>query len=155
MLAKLRTRLQNTLAGLRVAYLRQVWGMSIGHGTRVSGKAFLDFTNPRGVHIGDFTIITPGVRIFTHDFVGEKHVNTHVGSYCFVGANALILPGVTIGDHCVVAAGSVVAKDVPANSMVAGNPARIIRSDIVTGLHGMMSSTAPGIRQHSEAGKQI
>ncbi|TNE34197.1 MAG: acyltransferase [Alphaproteobacteria bacterium] len=152
MLVALRTRLQITATALRRAYFRKVWGMTIGRGTRISGKAVLDFTNPRGIKIGDFTIVTPGARIFTHDFVGEKHVDTHIGSYCFIGANALVMPGVTIGDHCVVAAGAVVVDDVPGNSMVAGNPARVIRNNIETGVFGMMSSTAPGLREKSETG---
>ena len=144
MLAVLRTKLQIVATSLRRAYLRHVWGMTIGDGTRISGKAFLDYTNPRGVHIGDHTMVTPGARIFTHDFVGSKHVDTKIGSKCFIGANAIILPGVKIGDHCVVAAGSVVNNDVPERSMVAGNPAKIIKSGIKTGILGLMSPDAPG-----------
>ena len=51
-----------------------------------------------------------------------------VGDYVWIGAGAIILPGVTIGDGAMVAAGSVVTKDVPARMVVAGNPARILRS---------------------------
>ena len=144
MLAAIRARLQVAMTGLRRTYLRHVWGMTIGKGTRISGKAFLDYTNPQGVHIGDHTIVTPGARIFSHDFVGANHVDNHIGSKCFIGANAIILPGVTIGDHCVVAAGSVVKDDVPDRSMVAGNPAKIVRSDIKTGNFGIMDPRALG-----------
>jgi acetyltransferase-like isoleucine patch superfamily enzyme len=50
-----------------------------------------------------------------------------IGDDVWIGANAVILPGVTIGKHCVVAAGAVVTKDVPDNSLVAGVPAKLIK----------------------------
>lgn len=52
----------------------------------------------------------------------------HVGKNCWICANTTILPGVTIGDDCVIGAGSVVTRDIPANSFAAGNPARVIRT---------------------------
>ncbi len=52
----------------------------------------------------------------------------HIGKNCWICANTVILPGVTIGDDCVIGAGSVVTRDVPANSFAAGNPARVIRT---------------------------
>jgi acetyltransferase-like isoleucine patch superfamily enzyme len=58
--------------------------------------------------------------------------DTRIGEDCFIGARSIILPGVTIGDNCVVGSGSVVTKDVPTGSIVAGNPAQIIRSGIKT-----------------------
>lgn len=51
-----------------------------------------------------------------------------VGHGVWIGAGAVILPGVTIGEHAVVGAGAIVTKDVPAGVIVAGNPARIVRS---------------------------
>lgn len=134
----LRTFLHRRIAGLRRTYLRSVWGMDIGSGARISLKARLDFTNPRGVHIGDNTIVTPSVQIFTHDFVRADHVDTFIGSNCFIGAGSIILPGVRIGDHCIIAAGSVVTSDVPDRSIAAGNPARVIKSEIRTGHYGML-----------------
>ena len=112
--------------------------MKIGEGARISLKAKLDFTNPRGVHIGAYTIITPMAQIFTHDFVRARHVDTYIGSHCFIGAGSIILPGVSVGDHSIVAAGAVVTSDVPPNSIVAGNPAKVIKSDIRTGHYGML-----------------
>lgn len=49
-----------------------------------------------------------------------------IGNYVYIGANAVVLPGVTIGDNSLIAAGSVVTKSIPANVVVAGNPAKII-----------------------------
>ncbi len=53
-----------------------------------------------------------------------------IGNHVWIGENALILKGVKIGDNSIVGAGSVVTKDVPNNSIVAGNPARIIKNNI-------------------------
>ncbi|MEM6907072.1 MAG: acyltransferase [Pseudomonadota bacterium] len=137
--------MKRAFAALRRVYLRRVWGMQIGEGTSISGKAFLDFTNPRGVHIGAWTVITPGVRIFTHDYIHAAHCDTHIGSKCFIGANSVITAGVTVGDHCIIAAGSIVTKDVPARSMVAGNPAKVIKQDLRTGQFGRVVPWAKGL----------
>lgn len=51
----------------------------------------------------------------------------HIGSDCWFGANVTVCPGVTIGDGCVIGAGSVVTRDIPAGSFAAGVPARVIR----------------------------
>lgn len=136
MLPLLRERLYLLLQAWRRVWLRRVWGMKLGRGVRISGKALLDYTNPHALHVGDWTIITPRVQVFTHDFVTRRREDTRIGAYCFIGAGSIILTGVTIGDRCVVAAGSVVTADVPARSMVAGNPARIVKSGIRTGRYG-------------------
>lgn len=144
MLAAIRKQLYVFLATLRRFYLRRVWGMDIGKGVRISGKASLDYTYPQGVHIGDYTIVTPGARIFTHDYVGAHHDHTRIGKCCFIGANAIITAGVTIGDHCIVAAGTVVNGHVPDRCMVAGNPPRIVKTDLVTGHYGRTVEWAEG-----------
>ena len=140
-LHRTRAFLYKRLALGRAWYLNRVWGMHIGEGSRVSRKAFLDKANPAGVHIGTFTIITPGVRVFTHDFVKGRNSDTRIGSNCFIGASAIIMSGVTVGDHCIVAAGSVVTRDVPSHSIVAGNPARVLKSGIATGRWGTLPKT--------------
>ncbi|EAQ30554.1 hexapeptide transferase family protein [Erythrobacter sp. NAP1] len=144
MLIAIRKRLYLAFAAIRRQYLRSVWGMDIGKGVLISGKAFLDYTHPKGIHIGDHTIITPGARIFAHDFVGAHHDDTRIGKCCFIGANVVVTAGVTIGDHCVIAAGSIVNGHVPDRSMVAGNPARIVKTGINTGHHGRMVAWAEG-----------
>ena len=135
---KILNQLSLTARALRRLYLVRVWGMEIGECTEISFSAKLDKTNPRGIHIGAHTRITFGVAILSHDFLNWVHLDTRIGSYCFVGARSIILPGVTIGDHCVVAAGSVVTHDVPAHSMVAGNPAKVIKENIKTGRWGSL-----------------
>ena len=135
---KLRTLIYKTISQFRVAYLRSK-GMKIGKEVRLSRHTRLDNTNPRGVHIGDYTALTPNASILTHDFVNGRHVDTIIGNNCFIGTGAVILPGVSVGNNCVVAAGSVVMTDVPSHSMVMGVPARIVRSGIVTGRWGIMA----------------
>jgi len=87
------------------------------------------------VRIGDFTLFGPGVQILTplHPMNAELRrreeygAPIEIGSDVWVGAGALILPGVRIGDRAVIGAGSVVTHDVPAGVFAAGNPCRVIR----------------------------
>src|SRR3982751_6636898 len=111
---------------LRRQYLMRVWKMDIGEGTAISTGAKLDLTNPRGIHIGTYSVITFGAAILTHDYVNNVNRDVRIGDNCFIGAHSIVLPGVTIGDGSIVAAASVVARDVPSGSLVAGNPARIL-----------------------------
>lgn len=135
--AVIRTRIRPMILGLRRLYLRRFWGMDIGAGCHISFSARLDKTNPRGIHIGAKSVVTFGVTILSHDFVNNRHFDTRIGRWCFIGAHSIILPGVEIGDHSIVGAGSVVVHNVPPNSLVAGNPARIIETEIETGPYGM------------------
>ena len=66
-------------------------------------------------------------------------VDTRIGDNCCIGARAIIMPGVTVGNEVVVGAGAVVTKDVPNNCIVVGNPARIIKENIHCGKYGVMS----------------
>jgi acetyltransferase-like isoleucine patch superfamily enzyme len=141
-LARVRTGARNLILRPYCVFLRRVWGMDIGEDCRISLKAKLDFTNPHGVHIGDGTYLAFESVIFTHDMSRALHVHTYVGRNCFIGARALIMPGVKVGDHCIVGAGAVVTKDVPRGSIVVGNPASIIRSNIRTKKFGILERGA-------------
>lgn len=88
------------------------------------------------VTIGDHVMIGPNVDIYTvnHPLDKEGRRRYHatalpvtIGNDVWIGGKATILPGMTIGDNVVVAAGAVVTKDVPANTIVAGVPARVIK----------------------------
>lgn len=136
-LARVRSRLRKAAVAAQAEFLRRVWGMNIGPGARISMKARLDKTNPQGIHIGEDTGVGPGAVILTHDFIRTRHVDTVIGRHCHIGINAIILPGVTIGDSCIVAPGSIVMRDVPAGSLVAGNPARVIESGLDLGPWGI------------------
>lgn len=89
------------------------------------------------VTIGDNLFVAPGVHIYTakHPLDVETRCRkalelaspVHIGNDVWIGGKAIILPGVTIGDGCVIGAGSVVTKDVPPHTLVVGNPARVLR----------------------------
>jgi hypothetical protein len=63
------TRVRNVVVDLYSAYLRRYWGMDIGEESRISLKARLDFTNPKGIHIGRYTGISFDAVILAHNFV--------------------------------------------------------------------------------------
>ncbi len=89
------------------------------------------------VHIGESTLVGPNVQFYTASHPQEwderkkgpefsKGIS--VGDDCWIGGSSVILPGVTIGNRCIIGAGSVVTKDVPDDSVVAGNPAKPIKN---------------------------
>ncbi|MBV8440578.1 MAG: acyltransferase [Hyphomicrobiales bacterium] len=119
------------------ALLSGLWGMDLGEGCRVSLKARLDKTNPRGVHIGKHVSVARDAAILAHDSVEVRHLDTFIGERCAIGASAVIYPGVRIGDGCIIDAGAVVTRDIPPGSAVAGNPARIVEKNIRTGKFGV------------------
>jgi acetyltransferase-like isoleucine patch superfamily enzyme len=76
--------------------------------------------------------------------IRRLRLDTHIGENCFVGGRALVLPGVTIGNGCIVGAGAVVTKDVPDGCIVVGNPAKIIETGIEVLSYGRLKKYQPG-----------
>lgn len=134
----LRNLIRLCVITIRLSFLRRFYGMDISKRARLSFGARLDKTNPQGTHIGDETFVANGVVILSHDYARAVHSHTFIGKRCFIGVNAIVMPGITIGDEVIVGAGAVVTKDVPSNCIVAGNPARIIRTNIHTGRFGQL-----------------
>ncbi|MDD2367846.1 MAG: DapH/DapD/GlmU-related protein [Sulfuricurvum sp.] len=126
---------------LRVLYkILRYFGLNLSQkpkytiGNIKSHNSLIDSLVPQFVQIGDNFISAPGSIILAHDasllyHTGHYRVQkTIIGNNVFLGANAVVLPGVTIGDGVIVGAGSVVTKDIPDGMVVAGNPAKIISS---------------------------
>ncbi len=110
------------------------FGKNITIGKNVFINAGCKFQDQGGIFIDDGALIGHGVVLATlnHDMDPEKRqalhpAPIHIGKRVWIGANATICSGVTIGDNAVVAAGAVVVKDVPANTVVGGVPAKIIK----------------------------
>jgi acetyltransferase-like isoleucine patch superfamily enzyme len=117
--------------------------MKIGPDCMISLAANLDRTYPEGIHIGESTAVNFGAVILTHDYARRLVMHTHIGDRCTIGAHSFIMPGVTIGNESIVSPGSVVLKDVPPNTLVAGNPARSIERGIRTGRWGLLLRDEP------------
>jgi acetyltransferase-like isoleucine patch superfamily enzyme len=107
--------------------------VSIGEGTHVGQYVVLDGTG--GLRIGRRCSVASGARIQTHDSAkwavsrgkaAYEYASVEIKDYSYVGANATITSGITIGPCSVVGAGAVVTKDVPPNTIVAGVPAEVI-----------------------------
>jgi exopolysaccharide acyltransferase PssR len=122
--------LRNLLVATKRQFYVRVFGMDIHPTAQFSLSAYFDRTFPTGVHIGAHSWVALKAIILTHDRTRGVHLHTRVGERCFIGAGAIVLPGVEIGDESIVAAGAVVTRDVPKGCIVAGNPAVVIREDI-------------------------
>jgi acetyltransferase-like isoleucine patch superfamily enzyme len=113
---------------------RTLLNMKVGKNTSVALMVMADVFFPEKITIGENSIIGYNTTILTHEYLIKEYRlgEVHIGSHVMIGANSTILPGVTIGDHAVVAAGSVVHRDVPSHTMVGGNPIRVIKKDLLT-----------------------
>lgn len=109
-------------------------GVNISLGKNVFINACCKFQDQAGIEIGNNVLIGHSVVIATlnHDFNIENRMSmfakkVKIGNDIWIGSNVTILPGITINDGAIIAAGSVVTKDVEKNTIVAGNPAKVIK----------------------------
>ena len=124
--------------GLRLGLYRAM-GVVIGRNAYVGMDTWLDDQFPELIRIEDEVVVSFRVIVVVHDDA-RRMDRTEAGKEqgtvapvvlsrgCYLGAGALILPGVTVGERAVVAAGSVVTRDVPPLTLVAGVPARVVRA---------------------------
>lgn len=111
-------------------------GKHVHFGKNVYANFNLTLVDDTHIYVGDYTMFGPNVTVATagHPILPELrekgcqyNAPVRIGRNCWIGANAVIVPGVTIGDNTVIGAGSVVTKDIPSGVVAVGNPCRVLR----------------------------
>ena len=111
-------------------------GRHVHFGRNVYANFSLTLVDDTHIYVGDNTLIGPNVTIATAGHPVDPELRAiptqfnmpvHIGKNCWIGAGAVILPGVSIGDNTVIGAGSIVTKDIPSNVVAVGNPCRVLR----------------------------
>lgn len=126
--------IRRILGSLKKAIFRAIRPPRYRIGNKKNHNTTIDLLIPQVISIGNNFVSGPQSIILAHDaslliHTGEYRVEpVRIGDNVFLGAGAIVLPGVTIGDNVIVGAGSIVTEDVPPNSVVAGNPARVLET---------------------------
>ncbi len=111
-------------------------GKHVFFGRRIYANSNLTMVDDGNIYVGDAVMFGPNVTVATAGHPVEPHLrargiqfnaDVHIGNNVWIGAGAVILPGVTIGDNSVIGAGSVVTKDIPPDVVAVGNPCRVLR----------------------------
>lgn len=121
---------------MRNAFFRKR-GMKIGEGTAILSGCNIDATHAALITLGKNVGLSPGTVILAHDASSKSVYGQNSEGYCriakvtigdnvFIGYNTIILPGTVIGNNCIISAGSVVHGKIPDNSVVSGNPAKVV-----------------------------
>lgn len=127
-------------------YFRYPWKITIGNGVWINrGCEFYGsmLAGNAQITIGDHCALGPRVRVLsaTHNYryldLPDEAASVCIGRHVWIGAGATILPGVTVGDGAIVAAASVVTRDVAPFSIVAGNPARFLKKRELEDVHSI------------------
>ena len=112
------------------------WGKYTHFGNNVYANFNLTLVDDTDIFVGDNVMFGPNVIIATaghpvdpplREKFAQFNIPVRIGKNVWIGAGAIVLPGVTIGDHSVIGAGSVVTKDIPPNVVAVGNPCRVLR----------------------------
>ena len=112
------------------------WGINTHFGNNVYANFNLTLVDDCDIYVGDSVMFGPNVTVAVagHPIdpglrrkVAQFNIPVRIGNNVWIGAGAVILPGVTIGDNSVIGAGSIVTKDIPANVVAVGNPCRVLR----------------------------
>lgn len=111
-------------------------GHHVHFGKNIYANYNLTLVDDTHIYVGDYTMFGPNVTLATagHPILPslrerglQYNMPVRIGKNCWIGAGAVILPGITIGDNVVIGAGSVVTKDIPSNVVAVGNPCRVLR----------------------------
>jgi maltose O-acetyltransferase len=107
-------------------------GLKVGRNLNLQRDVIIDDNHCWHITIGDDVTIAPRAYILAHDASTKTHLGftriapVNIGSRVFIGAHAVILPGVNIGDDAIIGAGSIVSGDIPPRTVAAGNPAKVL-----------------------------
>lgn len=121
---------QNRITGFPTTQVLVERGMQLGERSYIGPKVAIDGNFCWLTSIGDDVIISPGARVLAHDASMKRTIGytrvapVSIGHRAYIGSDAIVCCGVTIGADAVIGAGSVVRKDVPPGTLVAGNPAQ-------------------------------
>ncbi|MGN0361050.1 MAG: sugar O-acetyltransferase [Hominisplanchenecus sp.] len=111
-------------------------GRHVHFGKNIYANFNLTLVDDTHIYVGDYTMFGPNVTVASaghpilpelREKVYQYNMPVRIGRNCWIGAGAVIVPGITIGDNTVIGAGSVVTKDIPSNVVAAGNPCRVLR----------------------------
>ena len=111
-------------------------GKHVHFGKNIYANFNLTLVDDTHIYVGDYTMFGPNVTVATagHPILPELRKEGYqynapitIGKNCWIGAGAIILPGITIGDNVVIGAGSIVTKDIPSNVVAVGNPCKVLR----------------------------
>lgn len=111
-------------------------GRHVHFGKNVYANFNLTLVDDTHIFVGDYTLFGPNVTVATagHPILPQLrqrglqyNMSVHIGKNCWIGAGAILVPGIRIGDNVVVGAGSVITKDLPDNVVAVGNPCHILR----------------------------
>ena len=121
---------------VEAAFTANWGGKHIHFGKFVYANFNLTAVDDTHIFVGDYTMIGPNVTLATaghpvcpqlRRWAYQYNFPIHIGKNCWLGADVIVLPGITIGDNTVVGAGSVVTKDLPSDVAAVGNPCRVMR----------------------------
>ena len=121
---------------IETPFYANLGGKHVHFGSHIYANFNLTMVDDTHIYVGDHTMIGPNVIIATggHPVLPslreqeyQFNMPVRVGRNCWIGAGAILLPGVSVGDNTVIGAGSVVTKDIPADVVAAGNPCRVMR----------------------------
>jgi maltose O-acetyltransferase len=140
-------KLRLLLTGLRRHWLQLRSGVAIDPTASISLSSRFMAGRPGGVQVGAYSLVAFKTLLDARDLATGAINPIRIGQRCFIGGGSMIMPGVTVGDESIVAAGAVVFDDVPPRSIVAGNPARVVRSDIKVGHFGRLEGADDNTRR--------
>lgn len=135
------------LTGLRRRWLEFSTGVRIDPSASISLSSRFLPGRKGGIEVGRDSLIAFKTLLDARDLASGRVLPIRIGQRCFIGGGSTIMPGVHVGDESIVAAGAVVFEDVPPRSIVAGNPARIVRSDIKVGRFGRLEGADENTRR--------